>query len=79
MELAKRAYDGIESDPKSLTYAIACETLARAYAEQGRFADAVKMQKKALPLRLKTPQEAAAKARLKYFQALQKNSKTAAK
>lgn len=75
MMLAKRAYDGAKTDPNSLTYAIACETMARAYAEQGRFAEAVKMQKKALPLRLKTPQEAAAKARLQYFQALQKNRK----
>ena len=75
MILAKRAYDGAKSDPKSLTYAIACETMARAYAEQGRFAEAVKMQQKALALRLKTPQEAAAKTRLQYFRALQKNSK----
>lgn len=75
MTLAKRAYDGIKSNPKSLTFAIACETLARAYAEQGRFAEAVKLQKQALPLRLKTPQEAAAKVRLQYFQALQKSSK----
>ena len=73
--LAQRAYDSVKSDPKNLTYAIACETLARVQAQRGNFAAAVKLQQSALPFRLKTPQEKAAKARLQYFQALQKKRK----
>ena len=72
MMLAQRAYDGVKNNPRSLLFAIACETLARVHAERGRFADAVKWQQTALPMRLKTPQEAAAKARLEYFRTLQR-------
>ena len=72
MMLAQRAYDGVKNNPRSLLFAIACETLARVHAEQGHFADAVKWQQTALPMRLKTPQEAAAKARLEYFRTLQR-------
>ena len=75
MTLARRAYDSVKNDPKNLTYAIACETLARVHAEQGNFAEAVKLQQSALPFRLKTPQEKAAKERLRYYQALQKKTK----
>ena len=74
MILAQRAYDSVKSYPKNLTYAIACETLARVYAEHGRFSEAVKLQQAALPFRLKTPQEYAAKVRLQYYQALRKKS-----
>ncbi|MBO4632613.1 MAG: hypothetical protein J5858_11885, partial [Lentisphaeria bacterium] len=70
MALARRAYDSVKSNPKNLAYAIACETLARVHAEQGHFADAVKLQQAALPFREKTPQQAAAKQRLLYYQAL---------
>lgn len=76
MTLAQRAYDGAKAAPKTLTFAIACETLARVHAEQGHFAEAVKLQQTALPLRQKTPQEAAAKARLQYYQELLKLSGT---
>ena len=72
--LAQRAYDGVKNKPRTLNYAIACETLARVRAEHGRFGEAVKLQESALPLRLKTPQEAAAKARLQYYQVLRRNS-----
>ena len=75
MTLARRAYDSVRNNPKNLTYAIACETLARVHAEQGNFAAAVKLQQTALPFRLKTPQEKAAKERLLYYQALQKKRK----
>ncbi len=75
MTLAQRAYDSVRNNPKTLTFAIACETLARVQAERGKFAEAVKLQQTALPFRLKTPQEKAARARLQYYQALQKNSK----
>jgi len=44
-------------------------------AERGKFAEAVKLQQTALPFRLKTPQEKAARARLLYYQSLQKNRK----
>ena len=64
----------MKSAPKALTFAIACETLARVQAEQGHFAEAVKLQEAALPLRMKTPQEAAAKARLQYYRELLKTS-----
>ncbi|MBO4648101.1 MAG: hypothetical protein J5806_08090 [Lentisphaeria bacterium] len=74
MTLARRAYDGVKSAPKTLTYAIACETLARVEAEHGHFSEAVKLQESALPLREKTPQEAAAKARLQYYRELLKSS-----
>ena len=74
MTLARRAYDSVKSAPKALTFAIACETLARVQAEQGHFAEAVKLQEAALPLRMKTPQEAAAKARLQYYRELLKTS-----
>lgn len=73
MSLAQRAYDSVRANPENLTYAIACETLARVQAEQGNFAAAMKLQQTALPFRLKTPQEKAAKDRLLYYQALQKN------
>ena len=72
--LAQRAYDGVKDNPRTLNHAIACETLARVRAEHGRFDEAVKLQESALPLRLKTPQESAAKARLHYFQLLRRNS-----
>jgi len=75
MTLAQRAYDSVKNDPKNLTYAIACETMARVQAERGNFAEAVKLQQSALPFRLKTPQEKAAKARLLYYQSLQKKRK----
>ena len=71
--LAQRALEAVKADRKTLLYAIACETLARVRAEQGNFAEAVKLQQQALPLRMKTPQEAAAKQRLEYYQALLKN------
>ena len=76
MTLAQRAFDGAKAAPKTLTFAIACETLARVHAEQGHFAEAVKLQQTALPLRLKTPQEAAAKNRLHYYRELLKLSGT---
>ena len=75
MTLARRAYDSVKNNPKNLTYAIACETLARVHAEQGDFAAAVKLQQTALPFRLKTQQEKAAKTRLLYYQSLLKNRK----
>lgn len=71
--LAQRAWEAVKNDSQSLLHAIACETLARVRAEQGDFAEAVKLQQEALTLRMKTPQEAAAKQRLEYYQALQKN------
>ena len=73
MGLAQRALEAVKADPQSLLHAIACETLARVRAEQGDFAEAVKLQEQALPMRLKTPQEAAAKQRLEYYRALLKN------
>lgn len=75
MTLAQRAYDSVKNGPKNLTYAIACETLARVQAERGNFTEAVKLQRSALPFRLKTPQEKAAQDRLLYYQALQKKTK----
>ena len=74
MSLARRAYDSVKNQKNSLSYAIACETLARVHAGQGQFAEAVKLQRTALPLRLKTPLETAAKARLQYYQELLKIS-----
>ena len=74
LTLAQRAYDGAKAHPKTLTYAIACETLARVQAELGHFAEALKLQQEALPMRSKTPQEAAAKARLQYYDALLKQA-----
>ena len=70
LSLAQRAYDSVKGNPKNLAYAIACETLARVQAGHGHFAEAVKLQQAALPFREKTPQEAAAKQRLRYYQSL---------
>ena len=74
MTLAQRAYDSVKTAPKNLTYAIACETLARVHAQEGNFSAAVKFQQAALPFRLKTPQENAARTRLAYYQALLKKT-----
>lgn len=76
LSLAQRAYDGAAAAPalrKSVLFAIASETLARVKAQQGDFAEAVRLQQEALTLRKGTRQESAAQLRLKYYQALQQS------
>lgn len=76
-QLAQRAYDGILvkgklPDKKGTIHAVACETLARVYAQNGNFAEAVKLQRTALAIRKGSRQEKAALQRLNYFISLQK-------
>ena len=59
---------------KTLSYGIACETLARVKAVLGDFKEAVRLQKEALSLRKGTRQEAAARTRLLYYEALDKKN-----
>jgi hypothetical protein len=72
LDLAQKAYSFAagENGKKTLSYAVGCETLARVKAILGDFKEAVRLQKEALAIRKGSRQEAAAAARLRYYEAL---------
>lgn len=77
LSLAQKAYTHSLSvnkgtKKKRVSFAVACETLARVRAVLGDFKEAVRLQKEALAVRKGSRQEKAAGARLRYYQALLK-------